>query len=297
MTKPSIISKDEVRMRFARAMSDMYRAEVPQYGRLVEMVTKINSDVLRTDGKSLFSATAQRLDLERHGAIRVGTSAELGKMRRLFAVMGMEPVGYYDLSVAGIPVHSTAFRPTDESSLQRCPFRVFTSLLRLDLIGDPALHQRASEILARRNIFTDRCLELIRQFEGTGGLTEDETREFIDQALETFRWHSQSTVDIETYRSLREVHPLVADVVCFKGPHINHLTPRVLDIDAAQLSMVASAYAPSPRSKAPRGDLSRSCFGKRAFWLLRRPWSFLVRLRRRARTLRVSGKSSNEAVR
>jgi uncharacterized glyoxalase superfamily metalloenzyme YdcJ len=38
--------------------------------------------------------------------------------------MGMDPVGYYDLSVAGIPVHSTAFCPTSEDALRVNPFRV-----------------------------------------------------------------------------------------------------------------------------------------------------------------------------
>lgn len=56
----------------------------------------------------------------------LGTARELATMRRLFAVMGMAPVGYYDLSVAGVPVHSTAFRPVDEAALSRNPFRVFT---------------------------------------------------------------------------------------------------------------------------------------------------------------------------
>ncbi|RNK48461.1 2-oxoadipate dioxygenase/decarboxylase family protein, partial [Xanthomonas vasicola] len=74
-----------------------------------------------------------------HGAIRVATAAELATLRRLFAVMGMQPVGYYDLSVAGVPVHSTAFRPIDEAALSANPFRVFTSLLRLELIEDAAL--------------------------------------------------------------------------------------------------------------------------------------------------------------
>ncbi len=36
---------------------------------------------------------------------------------------------YYDLSQAGVPVHSTAFRPIDELR-SRNPFRMFTSLLR-----------------------------------------------------------------------------------------------------------------------------------------------------------------------
>ncbi len=56
----------------------------------------------------------------------------------------MQPVGYYDLSPAGVPVHSTAFRATHEAALQASPFRVFTSLLRLELIDDVALREKAA---------------------------------------------------------------------------------------------------------------------------------------------------------
>ena len=45
-------------------------------------------------------------------------------------------MGYYDLSVAGVPVHSTAFRPVTDAALLANPFRVFTSLLRLELVDD-----------------------------------------------------------------------------------------------------------------------------------------------------------------
>ena len=110
--------------------------------------------------------------MERHGAIRLGTPEELSTIRRLFMVMGMVPVGYYDLSVSGIPVHSTAFRPTSEEALRRNPFRVFTSLLRLDLIEDGEARRAAAAALARRNIFTPRCMELIEQFEGTAFSTK-----------------------------------------------------------------------------------------------------------------------------
>ncbi len=70
----------------------------------------------------------ERVSEERHGAIRLGTAEKLSMMRRVFAVMGMFPVGYYDLSEAGVPVHSTAFRPVGDAALKRNPFRVFTSL-------------------------------------------------------------------------------------------------------------------------------------------------------------------------
>ena len=44
-------------------------------------------------------------------------------------------------------------------------------------------------------------------------------------------------MDAQTYRRLSAAHRLIADVVSFKGPHINHLTPRTLDIDAVQAAM------------------------------------------------------------
>ncbi|MDK7084225.1 DUF1338 family protein, partial [Pseudoglutamicibacter cumminsii] len=77
--------------------------------------------------------------------MRVGTAQELATLRRMFAIMGMYPVSYYDLSQAGVPVHSTAFRPIDAASLARNPFRVFTSLLRLELIENEILRQKAAE--------------------------------------------------------------------------------------------------------------------------------------------------------
>lgn len=237
----AFVSSNEIRTRFSRAMSEMYRKEVPQYGSLVELVADVNAQTLQADptlhAQMERTGELERLDVERHGAIRVGTPEELSTLRRLFAVMGMEPVGYYDLSVAGVPVHSTAFRPVSDAALLANPFRVFTSLLRLELIADPALRQQASDILARRNIFTAQALALIAQAEADGGLGDADADHFVQAALETFRWHSDATVDAATYDALQQAHRLVADVVCFKGPHINHLTPRTLDIDAAQEGM------------------------------------------------------------
>lgn len=235
------VSKDEIRSRFSGAMSAMYQQEVPQYGALLSLVHEINASVLKHD-PALRSALQQqseltRLDVERHGAIRVGTAAELKGIAKIFAVMGMYPVAYYDLSVAGVPVHSTAFRPVDDHALQTNPFRVFTSLLRLELIEDANLRAQAAAILSQRTIFPSGLLELAEQAHMSGGLTELQVTEFVAAATAVFRWHRQATVDQDTYRKLHEAHRLVADIVCFKGPHINHLTPRTLDIDAVQEAM------------------------------------------------------------
>ena len=134
------VTTDHIRDLFSGAMSAMYQAEVPLYGSLLDLVAQVNQAVLAQQPalaeQLKNNGELARLNVERHGAIRVGTAAELAMLRRLFAVLGMQAVGYYDLAVAGVPVHATAFRPTDATALARNPFRIFTSLLRLDLISD-----------------------------------------------------------------------------------------------------------------------------------------------------------------
>lgn len=224
----------DLRRVFSRALSAMYRAEVPAYGTLLEIVGEVNAGQLSGE-----VALAERLDEERHGAIRVGTPAELNLVGRVFALMGMEPVGYYDLGMAGLPVHSTAFRPVTEAGLQACPFRVFTSLLRLDAIADEGLRETAREILTTRHIFTDAALEHLDKAEAAGGVEARDADAFIAAVLKTFRWHEMARVERGDYDRLLAVSGLVADIVAFRGPHINHLTPRVMDIDAAREAMVA----------------------------------------------------------
>jgi uncharacterized glyoxalase superfamily metalloenzyme YdcJ len=249
------VSPDDIRKGFSKAMSDMYRDEVPLYGALMELVAETNARVLNTDAalarQLQRTGEIQRLDMERHGAIRLGTAEELATISRLFAAMGMQPVGYYDLTPAGVPVHSTAFRAVHESALQTSPFRVFTSLLRLELIENPELRAFAESALAKRSIFTPRALELIQQAEADGGLDATHAEAFIQQALETFRWHHTATVTAAQYQQLSDQHRLIADVVAFKGPHINHLTPRTLDIDQVQAAMPGKGITPKAVIEGP----------------------------------------------
>ncbi|WP_176519177.1 2-oxoadipate dioxygenase/decarboxylase HglS [Candidatus Pantoea floridensis] len=252
---PNFLSSDAIRTLFSQAMSAMYQQEVPQYGTLTQLVTAVNERTLEANPalKNRLSAADElsRLSVERHGAIRVGTAEELSTLRQMFAVMGMEAVGYYDLSQAGVPVHSTAFRPVSDRALRHNPFRVFTSLLRLELIDDAALRAKAAAILAARDIFTPGCRALIAQHQQQGGLNANDAARFVQEALETFRWHAHTTVDSGTYRALSEQHRLIADVVCFRGCHINHLTPRTLDIDRVQALMPSRGIDPKTLIEGP----------------------------------------------
>lgn len=249
------IPADTIRARFSAAMSAMYRAEVPAYGTLMDLVAQVNAETLAAHPtlRDRLEATdsLDRITEERHGAIRLGTAAELAMMGRVFAVMGMAPVGYYDLTEANVPVHSTAFRPVGADSLRRNPFRVFTSLLRLDLIADAALRAEAEAVLATRQIFTPGAVALVEKAEAEGGLGSADADRFVAEVLETFRWHDRAIVSADLYQRLHDAHRLVADVVSFKGPHINHLTPRTLDIDRVQELMPARGIAPKAVVEGP----------------------------------------------
>ncbi|MBT1156358.1 VOC family protein [Aminobacter anthyllidis] len=260
MSPSPFMSPDAIRAAFSAAMSAMYRDEVPAYGTLMALVADVNEatlndqPVLRASLEA--TETLDRISEERHGAIRLGTEAELAMMRRVFAVMGMFPVGYYDLSEAGVPVHSTAFRPVGEAALKINPFRVFTSLLRLDLIADEGLRATAEKTLARRQIFSDAAVALVGKAEREGGLSHEDAGLFVAEVLDTFRWHSEASVDQALYARLHDAHRLIADVVSFKGPHINHLTPRTLDIDAVQAQMPSRGIVPKAVVEGPP---SRDC--------------------------------------
>ncbi|MEP3198942.1 MAG: VOC family protein [Lentilitoribacter sp.] len=255
MSDSSFINPSDLRAKFSSAMSLMYRNEVPAYGTLMDLVADVNAATLSSDKELANTLKAtnglERISDERHGAIRLGTDAELKLIRRVFAQMGMFPVGYYDLSVAGIPVHSTAFRPISEDALSVNPFRIFTSLLRLDLIEDEALKADAEAVLSERKIFTQSALELIDKAEQKGGILVQDADGFINEILKTFKWHPNANISQKLYDRLHQEHRLIADVVSFKGPHINHLTPRTLDIDQVQELMPSRDISPKAVIEGP----------------------------------------------
>ncbi|RFU31947.1 hypothetical protein B7463_g4341, partial [Scytalidium lignicola] len=223
---------DSLRTRFSQTLSEMYREEVPLYGDLLSIINDVDNQVLRSLSP-VFRNSDQleqkpdyqlpfRHKLERHGAIRLGTASELRNIRRQFAMLGMHPVGYYDLSVVGFPLHATAFRPIERDALEKNPFRVFTTLLRHDLLSRD-IRTSVETVLSKRKLFTDRLLELINKWEANGWISASETDELLSESLEIFKWHSTATVTLGQYKRLKEEHPIVADIVSFPSAHVNHL--------------------------------------------------------------------------
>ncbi|KAK1185663.1 VOC family protein [Streptomyces sp. NBS 14/10] len=232
----STITQWRLRAAFAARLSEMYGQEVPAYTTLVDVSREVNEDVLRARGADAERlGSISRVTAERHGAIRVGTPQELRQVARIFSALGMHSVGFYDLreaAASAVPVISTAFRPVDGEELGRNPFRVFTSMLTPadPRFFDADLRSRLEAFLADRELFPAELLALADRATAERELPEAEAQRFLRLAVHAFEL-SPEPVDQAWYATLERISAVAADIGGVRSTHINHLTPRVLDID------------------------------------------------------------------
>jgi uncharacterized glyoxalase superfamily metalloenzyme YdcJ len=244
MSSPTKVSSTELRTRFAARLSSLYGTEVPAYQTLVEVSQEVNQRVLAREGANAERlGSIDRVTAERHGAIRVGTPRELAQVARVFGALGMSPCGFYDLrdaAPAPVPVVSTAFRPLDRAELAANPFRVFTSMLVPEdrRFFDSDLEERLRNFLASRELFPPELLALADVAIEHGELSADDAERYLDLAAAAFAL-SADPVDRAWYAELERVSGVAADIGGVTTTHINHLTPRVLDIDDLYESMQA----------------------------------------------------------
>jgi uncharacterized glyoxalase superfamily metalloenzyme YdcJ len=234
----------QLRAQFAAALSRMYGAEVPAYTTLVDVSSEVNREL----------GGSQRVTAERHGAIRVGSPRELADVADLFAAFGMHPVGFYDLREATppVPVVSTAFRPTDADQLERNPFRVFTSMLATAdaRFFSPELRGRVERFLSERRLFDPALIAEARAITAAGGAEPDRAETFVEAAVAAFAL-SREPIDRRWYDELSAVSAVAADIAGVTTTHINHLTPRVLDIDELYRRMTARGITMTDAIQGP----------------------------------------------
>ena len=244
LDRPGSVSSTRLRTRFAARLSSVYGAEVPAYTTLVEVAQEVNRRVLAREGPDAERlGSIDRVTAERHGAIRVGSPRELAQVSRVFGALGMHPCGFYDLrdaAPAPIPVVSTAFRPIARDELAANPFRVFTSMLVPEdrRFFDADLEGRLRTFLDAREIFPGELLELADVAIEHGELSAADAERYLDLAAASFAL-STEPVDRAWYAELERVSAVAADIGGVTTTHVNHLTPRVLDIDDLYGSMQA----------------------------------------------------------
>jgi uncharacterized glyoxalase superfamily metalloenzyme YdcJ len=127
------------------------------------------------------------------------------------------------------------------------------------------LERRLENFLAARTLFGPELLALADRAEAEGGLPEDQAAEFLRLATQAFEL-SDEPVDQAWYRELEAVSAVAADIGGIASTHINHLTPRVLDIDdlyarmeARGITMIDAIQGP-PRWAGPDVLLRQTSF-------------------------------------
>jgi len=244
MGAPRSVGSTELRTRFAARLSSLYGTEVPAYTTLVQVSQQVNQRVLAREGAEAERlGSIDRVTAERHGAIRVGTPRELEQVSRIFGALGMFPCGFYDLrdaAPAPVPVVSTAFRPVDRAELAANPFRVFTSMLVPEdrRFFDADLEGRLRSFLSARELFPAELLTLADVALEHGELSAADADRYLELAAASFAL-SPDPVDRGWYGELERISGVAADIGGVTTTHINHLTPRVLDIDDLYASMQA----------------------------------------------------------
>lgn len=221
-------------------LSRMFGGEVPLYDKslLVNRACNQTAAALlgaKFKGFQISDEQMEKTSGERHGAIRIGKPGEYRRVAGYFAAFGLEPHNFYDMTSLGgksQPVIATAFR-----SPLNPEHRVFTSLLMTDYF-DPQTRQRIESLLAPREVFSARAIELTLKSEREGGLGWDDARELIREGTtRIFKWTGQAR-DHALYQELsRAGFKIAADIACFKSHHLNHLTPNTLCMDIYTAAM------------------------------------------------------------
>jgi len=221
----------QLRAHFAQRLSDCLARVVPGHTALIDGAGEVNAHVT-----SQRLGGGERLAVERQGTIRVGSPAELAAVARIFAAMGMYPTGFYDLrelSDGTVPIVATGFRPNDPVELERNPFRVFAALLTTmdQAFFTTELAARIDASVERREPFSPRLLALADRAVSETGLSDADAEEFLTLATETFTSPTEPT-DLGWYEELAEVSSIAAEIAGVDQVTIQHLAPRVLDLEA-----------------------------------------------------------------
>ncbi len=239
----TLAEPSQIRDRLVQKMLGRFRAALPLYKDMMDVADTIN----RQAGDDV----AESLGRVMHAAIRCASTEELRTVARLFRLMGLEPVNYYDLREK-VAVESTAFRSIDQQDIRANGFRMFCSVLAIDCIAEE--HRPfVQSIIDRRAVFAPHLVSLLEQGEAEGGLDEESAELFVDLCVELFTRPEDALVSLDEYERLREINKVAAQVLVSNALAINHLTPSVASVPRAHEEMRLRGIKTIPVWQGPVG--------------------------------------------
>ena len=236
------VTPAEIRSRIVSQILSRFEKSMPIYAEMMEVAKSINGAAGEDE--------AERLGKIMHAAIRCASPSELQTVRKIFHLIGCEPVNYYDLREK-VSVQSTAFRPVDESEIQQNGFRLFCSMLSIDCI-DPEHRAFVESIIERRHVFPKPLLDLIEVGQ-EAGLNHEQIDQFVDYCVEIFVRPETALVSRDEYKRLGEINKVAAQVLITNSLAFNHLTPSVASVPKAHQQMTEQGIKTIPVWQGPVG--------------------------------------------
>ncbi len=240
---PKLIATSVIREQIVKAILASFQQSMPIYADMMAVAEDINNAAGPDE--------ANRLGRIMHAAIRCASPQELRTIRDILALMGCEPVNYYDLREK-VSVQSTAFRPTCPQDIQRNGFRLFCSMLSIDCI-DKSERPFVLSIIARRDLFSPALTDLIAAGKQQGGLDETRSHLFIAECVRLFTRPETAMVSMEEYERLRSINKVTAQVLITNSLAFNHLTPSVASVPEAHRQMLLRGIHTIPVWQGPVG--------------------------------------------
>ena len=109
---------------------------------------------------------------------------------------------------------------------------------------------RVERFLAERRLFDPALIAEARCIAAAGGATPERAETFVADAVAAFAL-SREPIDRGWYEELTDVSAVAADIAGVTTTHINHLTPRVLDIDELYRRMTARGVTMTDAIQGP----------------------------------------------
>ncbi len=237
------VPASSIRASIVTAILEHFRSSMPIYRAMMSVAADIN--------QAAGPSEADRLGRIMHAAIRCASPQELKTIKDILALMGCEPVNYYDLREK-VSVHSTAFRPTCPEDIKRNGFRLFCSMLSIDCIAE-ADRTFVNQIITRRNLFSPILQELIKIGQQQDGFTESQSQRFIDECTRLFIRPQTAMVSLKEYQKLQTINKVAAQVLVTNSLAFNHLTPSVASVPHAHRQMQQRGIKTIPVWQGPVG--------------------------------------------
>lgn len=240
---PPFVATSVIREKIVEAILASFRQSMPIYADMMAVAAEINN--------AAGAEEADRLGRIMHAAIRCASPEELCAIKDILALMGCEPVNYYDLREK-VSVQSTAFRPTCPQDIRRNGFRLFVSMLSIDCIAESE-RPFVESIIARRDLFSDTLSDLIAAGKQSGGLDAKQSEQFVAECVRLFMRPETAMVSMEEYEQLRAINKVAAQVLITNSLAFNHLTPSVASVPEAHRQMQKRGIETIPVWQGPVG--------------------------------------------